>query len=363
MLELARLEVDRQEVALDRWIAAFKVFDWEELRELILLEQFKNSAPKNVEIYLSERNIVTTRTAAILRRGDGSTKPVVLLMSDVGPSSDIEEGSVPTKVPPPIYDAFTSHGTMSVTSEGEETSVTILRNTGAAQSLLLQGAMDLPDSTSKNRAALLEGVDEEVEAVPHWACNIAKKNLATANECMKQQYDRKAVPRSFNVGDQVLMLMLLGGEKLGTCFKGPNPILKKVGGCNYVVSMPDCRLKTRLCHINLLKQYVERTPGTPICYSAVAPPEVEGEEFVHSHPEPVSAKLQNTQTCDQLGEQLSYLTESQRRDIVQLVEVYPDLFKDTPRLGVERWRWVMRLPLNNILIGLRHIKEPWCRTR
>ncbi|KAJ8346623.1 hypothetical protein SKAU_G00280240 [Synaphobranchus kaupii] len=52
------LDVGRRlSIAFDRWLAAGKVFDYSELRELMLVEQFKNSVPREVEVYLSERQV------------------------------------------------------------------------------------------------------------------------------------------------------------------------------------------------------------------------------------------------------------------------------------------------------------------
>ena len=46
---------------------------------------------------------------------------------------------------------------MSVASSGEETSVVILRDTGAAQSLLLEGVIELPSMVS-SWSALIKGL-------------------------------------------------------------------------------------------------------------------------------------------------------------------------------------------------------------
>ncbi len=38
---------------------------------------------------------------------------------------------------------------------------------------------------------------------------------------MKTQYDRKAAKQTFKIGDQVLVLLPMGGDKLGVKFHGP----------------------------------------------------------------------------------------------------------------------------------------------
>lgn len=71
---------------------------------------------------------------------------------------------------------------------------------------------------------------------------------------MKDQYDKEAVNCTFKGGDLVLVLLLpIGGDMLWVKFCGPYKVIKKVRGCNYVVDIPDRRLKSQPCHVNLLK--------------------------------------------------------------------------------------------------------------
>ncbi|KAJ8382770.1 hypothetical protein SKAU_G00035480 [Synaphobranchus kaupii] len=105
------------------------------------------------------------------------------------------------------------------------------------------------------------------------AWQVACNKLAGAKERMKRQFDRKAVSRSFAVGDRVLMLL------------------------------PWCRHNQRM--------------RVRIC----TPP-----------PEPVSARVENTRALEQLGKQLSHLTTVQRQDVLELVASHPVLFKDRPGL-------------------------------
>lgn len=162
------------------------------------------------------------------------------------------------------------------------------------------------------------------------ACEVARVNLEVSRVRMKRHYDKRAKPRIFEVGDQVLVLLPAGGVRLGVRFEGPYPILKKVGPCNYVVGTPGRRVKSRLCHVNLLKSYVGREPVAPTCCVGARDPEE--EEPCYSPPEPVSARLQNTQARVALREQLGHLEVTQADDVVRLVESNPGLFKDTPGL-------------------------------
>lgn len=78
-----------------------------------------------------------------------------------------------------------------------------------------------------------------------------RENLLKAQNHMKDQFDRKGANRHFVVVDRVLVLLSQG---LRASFCGHCTVLKKVGDENYVISTPEDRQKTRLCHINLLQK-------------------------------------------------------------------------------------------------------------
>ena len=163
------------------------------------------------------------------------------------------------------------------------------------------------------------------------ACEVARQNLQAAKSKMKQQYDRKAVQRTFAEGDKVLVLLPMNQPKLGLKFCGPYSVVKRVGECNYVVSTPERRQKTRLCHINLLKPYIERDLESPVCLVATAvSSEPDGGEDDSEPPEPVSARLLNSGMLANLSQHLEYLQPEQVGDIVELVKKHPSLFRDTP---------------------------------
>lgn len=79
--------------------------------------------------------------------------------------------------------------------------------------------------------------------------------ILKAQNHMKVQFDRKAVDHHFVVGDRVVDLLSQRTSGLSASFCGPYTVLKKVGDKNYGISTPEGRRKTRLCHINLLKNH------------------------------------------------------------------------------------------------------------
>lgn len=78
-------------------------------------------------------------------------------------------------------------------------------------------------------------------------CEVASENLKKAQTKMKVWYDRKARSRSFDVGDQVLILLPVVGSPLEARFSGPYTV-EKIGNLDYIVSTPKRRRKQRLSH-------------------------------------------------------------------------------------------------------------------
>ncbi len=74
---------------------------------------------------------------------------------------------------------------------------------------------------------------------------------------MKRHYDRTTAKRHFQVGDKVLVLMLVSAL-LSAKFSGPYEVQEYLSDTDYVIVTPDRRRKTCVCHINMLKAYYPR---------------------------------------------------------------------------------------------------------
>lgn len=79
----------------------------------------------------------------------------------------------------------------------------------------------------------------------HSACELAKKNMSVVQSKMKSWFDRRAKSRSFNPGDQVLLLLPVPGSALEACYRGPYTVKEKVNERNYVVATPDRKRRSR----------------------------------------------------------------------------------------------------------------------
>ena len=91
------------------------------------------------------------------------------------------------------------------------------------------------------------------------ATEIARDNLKQSQSKMKQWYDKDARNRVFNPGDKVLALFPVPGHPLQARYHGPYDIESKISDVNYIVKTPGRRKERQLCHINMLKEYKERS--------------------------------------------------------------------------------------------------------
>ncbi|XP_076876436.1 uncharacterized protein LOC143525877 [Brachyhypopomus gauderio] len=175
----------------------------------------------------------------------------------------------------------------------------------------------------------------------HSVCALAQESLSATQTRMKSRHDQKAVLRSLDVGDKVLVLLPVPGSALCAKFVGPYEVLSRLSDTDYVIRTPDRRKKTRVCHVNMLKRYVSRadshTPAvsTPVpallMTSVSAPstayvPENDGLSFGSLCP-PV-ARLPNSEALAVLPTKLDHLHETARQELLDLVREYADIFSD-----------------------------------
>ncbi|KAI2643088.1 Retrovirus-related Pol polyprotein from transposon 17.6 [Labeo rohita] len=103
------------------------------------------------------------------------------------------------------------------------------------------------------------------------AGKLARENLGKTQLKMKTWFDRRSERRKFSPGDQVLMLLPVTGSSFLVRFTGPYSVLKRVSDQNYIVSTPDRRKATQLCHVNLLKPYFCRAHENAVSGTEIKP--------------------------------------------------------------------------------------------
>ncbi|KAL2103191.1 hypothetical protein ACEWY4_000059 [Coilia grayii] len=175
----------------------------------------------------------------------------------------------------------------------------------------------------------------------------SQKALARSQCKMQRLFNRKAVARCFEKGDQVLALLPVISSPFQARFAGPYTIVKCLSDRNYLLLTPDRKKRVQVCHANLLKRYFPAVPvglvTPPVCppsYGSyvVATSPVEKGSSVCSDTEDVTVpsrevtegRLHNSQMLAELRKHLPHLSVCERADIVSLVNAFPSLFPDVP---------------------------------
>ncbi|KAL0172150.1 hypothetical protein M9458_032461, partial [Cirrhinus mrigala] len=194
-------------------------------------------------------------------------------------------------------------------------------------------------SKDSPRVPILEYVSTFREHL-HRAWDVAKQHLSDTQVKMKTRYDKKSVARSFQPGESVLVLLPVPSSPMHARFAGPYTIEKKLSDTNYIILTPDRRRKSRVCHVNMLKAYVDRNKCdiNPVAKSVTAVnivdlptgyvPEVDDLSDKDAHA--TCGRLSNSTILATLPTYLSYLSEEHRNDVVKLINKYPTLFHDIP---------------------------------
>ena len=162
---------------------------------------------------------------------------------------------------------------------------------------------------------------------------------------MKQNYDKNTKERSFKCGDKVLALLPIPGRPPQARYFGPYTVEKKASDLNYIITTPDRRKQKQLCHINMLKEYVDRNSVnvTPVNVNSSVPQkqsemnceemnceEMNCEEMNFHKTDPTCSNLQNSDILKDLDKKLSHLDQTQRDELKMLILEYDHLFPDIP---------------------------------
>ena len=152
---------------------------------------------------------------------------------------------------------------------------------------------------------------------------------------MKHWYDENAKERRVMPGDRVLSLLPIPCKPLQARYYGPYTVDKKVSDVNYIVNTPVRRKQNQLCHVNMLKQYIDRGSSsvTPISVVNSVPQEqseMNSKDMNLIKSDPAFSKLENSYILKDLDKKLSHLDPVQRKKLKQLIHEYEHLFPDIP---------------------------------
>lgn len=213
----------------DRWIKACKVTDYTSLRELILIEEFKNCVPERTALYLNEQKVSTVQQAAVLADEYALMHKTVFVKrsNDFGGSaphesvSDVKSKWVPsspttksrkecsychklghlmadchslkrknerqdsmpvqprgtvlvktvssscaTSTPDPCFQPFVFDGFVSLDGVESRKPVRILRDTGGSQSFILSNILDFSGGSACETSTIVQGIEMGFVTVP-----------------------------------------------------------------------------------------------------------------------------------------------------------------------------------------------------
>lgn len=158
---------------------------------------------------------------------------------------------------------------------------------------------------------------------------MAKQNLKMAQKKKnKKMYDRKVERREYCAGDQVLVLQPLINSPFQAKFFGPCNVVRRVSEQKYMVETPNKKKSVKVCHVNSLKPYFacgDTLVSDRLVLVAGTGPEEEMYDKVVLQP-----RLKNSESLAKLDSLLEHLDETKRKQLIEIIQAYPDLFSDTP---------------------------------
>lgn len=459
-VEFAREKED----LFDRWVRAKKIDDYEKLRQLILIEEFKQCVPNETRMYLEDKNINTINEAAVMadthrlthrsfekinitenqsgftqqtlseshpnvyhrkytqkkirdtqksfvpteskifcayckkdnhiisdcrilkrkREENNSFQPHAFtqqikndsspqLFSKVGDDENTENACIKN------YRPFLSQGFVYSSNPDEAKPVQILRDTGASQTLLLERALKLSESTFTGDFVLLQGVELGVIKVPLHkiyikselvngpvivgvrptlpvkgvslllgndlagdrviaepiVCDKIEKSKESLVEEDRDLYPDCAITRArakkqISESDDLATDGLLQLNKTFISHNN-NPPQKE----------NNTRKKKRICHINMLKSYIDRndlsnikpiSTLTNINITNQSENDIDKEEDVVFREKDMGqdSHLKNSEILSNLNVKFEHLSNEKRQEIHDLVSDFKNLFPDVP---------------------------------
>lgn len=93
---------------------------------------------------------------------------------------------------------------------------------------------------------------------------IANEMEDNAKKKSKCWYDSKARDVSYDVGEQMLLLLPLIRKPYQAKYCGPITVEKRLEEVNYLISTPDRIKSKRTVHVKLLRKYIARPSVTPV---------------------------------------------------------------------------------------------------
>ncbi len=152
--------------------------------------------------------------------------------------------------------------------------------------------------------------------------DVAATNVANAQRAYTEQYNVRSRDKSFEVGDQVLVLLPDSTNKLRSSWQGPGIIHFKLSENSYAIAMPEGVV--RHLHANHLREFKVQVKGVGIIF------EDEADRFgeVECCETGIDATILTTSKLNQV--EMSHLTDSQQLQLRAVLWEYRTVFNDKP---------------------------------
>lgn len=144
---------------------------------------------------------------------------------------------------------------------------------------------------------------------------------------MKVRYDINSQTRSFKPGDQVLALLPIPGKPLQARYFGPYIVEKKVSDLNYIILTPGRQKQKQMCHVNMLKLYIDRNSqnvSKPVSVVHSVPPDLDinnlvSDSEIETKVDHCLTKLNNSDILRNIDGKFIHLEPDQKAQLKQLV--------------------------------------------
>ncbi|KAJ8377973.1 hypothetical protein AAFF_G00249630 [Aldrovandia affinis] len=153
----------------------------------------------------------------------------------------------------------------------------------------------------------------------------AQENLAKAQKTQKAWYNQHARHREFQAGQKVLLLLPTSTHKLLAKWQGPFKVVRKAGPVTYEVAHPDKGKATQVYHINLLKEWKERSVESTASEEKTIKTALMVRRIEEEDEDVDLSTLIQPQGAD-----LSHLPEGRQQDLQHSLAEIPALFSEMP---------------------------------
>ncbi|KAJ8401836.1 hypothetical protein AAFF_G00378070 [Aldrovandia affinis] len=153
----------------------------------------------------------------------------------------------------------------------------------------------------------------------------AQENLAKAQKTQKAWYNQHVRHREFQAGQKVLLLLPTSTHKLLAKWQGPFKVVRKAGPVTYEVAHPDKGKATQVYHVNLLKEWKERSVE-----STASEEKTIKTALMVRRIEEEDEDIDLSNLIQPQGAELNHLPEGRQQDLQHSLAEFPALFSEMP---------------------------------